>query len=90
VLAAVGYVLIGIALGAVSAWAFPRRLAHNPGISLLGVLLNPLLFGLLSFWYGDHRRRQERMTTHLATFWGGALLAFSLGATRLLVILLWY
>jgi hypothetical protein len=89
-LARVGYVLIGGVLGALSAVVLPRRLARSPAISLLGVLLNPMLFGLFSLWYGDLRRRQARMTTNLATFSGGALFALSLGAVRLAVILLWY
>ncbi len=90
VLARVGYVLIGALLGALSALALPLRLARDPVISLVGVLLNPLLFGFLSDYYGHLRRRKERMTTNLATFWGGALFALSLGAARLAVILLFY
>jgi hypothetical protein len=90
VLARVGYVLIGGVLGALSAFVLPRRLARDPLLSVVGVLLNPLLFGLLSDYYGHLRRRKERMTTNLATFWGGALFAFSLGAARLAVIMLFY
>lgn len=89
-LARAGYVLIGALLGALSAVVLPRRLASHPALSLLGVLLNPLLFGAISLWYGQLRRRQKRMTTNLATFSGGALFALSLGAVRLAVILLWY
>jgi hypothetical protein len=90
VLARVGYVLIGGVLGALSAYVLPRGLARDPLLSVVGVLLNPLLFGVLSGYYGHLRRRNERMTTNLATFWGGALFALSLGAARLAVIMLFY
>jgi hypothetical protein len=88
VLARIGYLLIGLAAGALSGVVFPRRLSQHDGVSALGVLLNPLLFGLLAFLYGDRRRRTERATTHLATFWGGALFAFGLSAARLAVLVL--
>lgn len=87
VLARIGYLIIGIALGILSALVLPRRFSSDDAVSALGVLLNPLLFGLFAFWYGDRKRRRERSTTNLATFWGGTLFALGFSAARLLVIL---
>jgi uncharacterized membrane protein YfcA len=87
VLAGVGYLLIGLVLGAISGALYPRRIAEDMGVSLLGVFVNPALFGLLAFQYGQRKRRRDQAATHLATFWGGASFAFGFSAARLAVII---
>lgn len=81
-LANIGYVLFGAALGALSLLAFPRRLSMHEGLSALSVFLNAAAFGLVMSIRGHRRRLTGKRTTYLSTFWGGALFAFAVGATR--------
>ena len=80
---AIGLVFGGVAAGLLSAWLFPNRLiatrAVVPGASLL---LAPLATGVAMHLLGKRRRRLERQASSLATFWGGALFAFSMALVR--------
>jgi hypothetical protein len=88
-LAAVGYILFGGILGAVSAWLIPHRFSQNDAISLLSVILNPIAAGFVLNFYGAARRRRNRPTTNLATFVGGASFAFGLSLARFLLLVVW-
>ena len=80
---AVGLVFGGAAAGFLSAWLFPHRVIVTrvviPGTSLL---LAPLATGIAMHALGKRLRRLERHPTSLATFWGGALFAFSMALVR--------
>ena len=82
-LTAVGLLFGGVAAGFLSAWLFPHRLIVPrvvvPGASLL---LAPLATGIAMHLLGKRLRRLERQPTSLATFWGGALFAFSMALVR--------
>ena len=82
-IAYMGYLMLGSALGALSGVALPYRFSHDDGLSILGVVANAVLGGALMHFYGNHRRRHGKTTTHLATFWGGAWFAFGIAAGRL-------
>ncbi len=60
----------------------PIRILPNsrfPGISLL---LSPIAAGWIMKALGDWRRSRGHEPTVLATFWGGALFAFSMALVR--------
>jgi hypothetical protein len=82
-MSAVGFVFGGAAAGFLSAWLFPNRLIVTrvmvPGASLL---LAPLATGVAMHLLGRRLRNLERQVTSLATFWGGALFAFSMALVR--------
>ena len=83
VLAAVGLLIIGAAAGFVTCWLLPdplfRPVRHFPWLSLV---LAPLAAGSAMHVLGSWRRRTGGDPTLLATFWGGALFAFTMGAAR--------
>jgi hypothetical protein len=86
-LSALAYVFIGAEIGFASADAIPRRLLHAASpISGISLLLAPLGAGLLMHGYGSWRQRQARDSSWLATFWGGALFAFSIALVRWTII----
>jgi hypothetical protein len=85
-LAACGLMLFGGVLGLVFALLLPHRLvrtSHLPGLSLV---LAPLGVGLLMHIFGTWRRKRGGHTTFLATFWGGAVFAFSMALVRWLMV----
>jgi hypothetical protein len=80
--AAVALCLFGVALGGVSYLAWPYRLVASgpyPGISLL---ISPVINGLAAQAIGSWREHHDRPRSYLTTFWGGALFAFGMAATR--------
>lgn len=88
VLARWGYLLFGTILGFLLWSIFPEPFSKHEGVTILGVFLNAIGFGVLSHLYGEHRQRRGRSTTNLATFWGGVAFAFGISATRALLILI--
>jgi hypothetical protein len=85
-LALLGYLLLGVALGALSAWLLPSRLSSSDLISGSSLVLNPMLSGFAMHYLGVWRRSYGKSTTRLATFSGGATFAFGVAAARLLVL----
>ena len=74
---------VGVAAGLLSAGLFPHRLIDRhvilPGAS---ILLAPLATGFAMHLVGRRLRRLGRHASNLATFWGGAVFAFSMALIR--------
>ena len=86
IVAAVGLLLIGAALGGASCWVWPYRIVAPgpyPGLSLL---ISPVVNGLVADALGTWSERQGRSRSYLATFWGGALFAFGMAGARFLFL----
>ena len=82
VMAFIAIPLLGGFIGLILSNMFPQRIvprATVPGISLL---LSPLATGMVMKLFGDWRRSRGHKPTVLATFWGGALFAFSMALVR--------
>ena len=80
--AALGYLLLGAALGALWVWLAPNRLLQGrtlPGVSLI---LGPLAVGGVMEAWGRHRRAAGHATTNLATWYGGAAFALGIAIVR--------
>jgi hypothetical protein len=86
-LSALVYVILGEMIGFASVLTLPQRFipAISP-ISGISLLLAPLAAGLLMHAYGSWRTRQAKDHSWLATFWGGALFAFSIALVRWTIV----
>jgi hypothetical protein len=82
VLASVGYLVLGGAIGAGSAWLLPYHLVQPGPFPGLSLVLAPFVSGLAMHWFGKYRRANGHMTTNLATFYGGAAFAFGASLVR--------
>lgn len=85
-LSALGFILLGTAAGGLSAAVMPERMTPvilMPGLSLL---LAPLGTGATMYVYGRWRQGRGHDTSQLATFWGGALMAFTMALVRYLLV----
>jgi hypothetical protein len=83
----IGPILVGVIAGLVSAWLFPQRLiATRIGIPGASLVLAPLVTGYAMHLLGARLRRFGRYPSHLATFRGGALCAFSIALIRLWLV----
>lgn len=84
VVAGLGYAIVGTLTGGLSILILPRRLLPAGGVKGASLVLTPLVTGLVMKTYGDFRRQRGHPTTGLATFWGGAIFAFSMALVRFL------
>jgi hypothetical protein len=75
--AAVGYLLVGAALGAASLLIWPDRFFQPGSIPGVSLVVGPLVAGVAMHAWGAYRKTHGHVTTNLATFLGGA--AFALG-----------
>ena len=86
VLAILGWAIIGSVCGAVSAFIFPQRLLPGSRLPGMSLIVAPLASGMLMKAVGDRRRESDKDTTVLATFWGGTIFAFTVSASRFLLL----
>ena len=85
-LAFIAIALLGGFVGLIFSNTIPWRIMRSsvvPGISLV---LVPLVTGSIMKFFGDWRRSRGHQPTVLASFWGGALFAFSMALVRWLRI----
>ena len=86
VVAGIGLVLIGGAMGWILWLAVPARLVTSGGIPGASLVLSPMLAGLVMHYYGRWRESRGAAVSYTATFWGGALFAFGMASARFLLV----
>jgi hypothetical protein len=74
--------LLGAFVGLFLSNMIPERILPKPPVPGVSLFLSPLATGLVMKLFGDWRRRSGCQPTTLATFWGGALFAFSMALVR--------
>ena len=82
VVALIVITLVGGVVGFFWSNLFPQRILPKPAVPGISLFLSPLCAGLVMKLFGDWRRSSGREPTALATFWGGALFAFSMAIVR--------
>ena len=78
----VGVVLLGGLAGVLTSLIWPARMVRPgplPGISLLA---SPMVTGVLMARYGKWQQDRGGRRSFVATFWGGAMFAFSMALVR--------
>jgi hypothetical protein len=84
IIAAIGYFLVGAALGGVSLLIWPNRFFEPGPIPGLSLVLSPVAAGVAMHAWGAYRSSRGHVTTNLATFLGGAAFAFGTALVRFL------
>lgn len=82
VLAVIFIPLTGGLIGLFFSNMIPERIIPTPRATGISLFLSPMLAGLAMKYFGDWRRNNGHQPTLLATFWGGALFAFSMALVR--------
>jgi len=82
VVAGIGIALWGALVGAVISLIWPARIFQPVVLRGASLVLSPLLSGAVMHQYGQRRDSRREPRSHLATFWGGALFAFSMAVVR--------
>ena len=85
-LSGLGILLLGAFLGLVMFRIVPERILSPSPAPAVSLLVSPLNAGLVMHFFGSMRRKRGKASTHLATFWGGALFAFAAALVRWLLV----
>jgi hypothetical protein len=81
-LAALGYVVIGGALGALTLWPFPDSMVRAPILRWVNLALTPVLVGFAMVLLGIWRRKHDQLELRINRFSYGFLFAFSVALVR--------
>src|SRR5262245_4152682 len=81
-LAGIGIALWGALAGAVVSLIWPARIFQPVLLRGASLIVSPLISGVVMHQYGLWRDGRREPRSHLATFWGGALFAFSMALVR--------
>jgi hypothetical protein len=84
IIAAIGFLILGAAIGGVWVWISPTPLVEPGQVRGLSLIVSPLIAGTAMHLFGEFRHSRGHSPTNLATFLGGASLAFAIAAVRLL------
>lgn len=86
VLAALGYVCLGIGGGGLSLLPFPHRLAPRSRVHGVSLFVIPVLTGLFMSMLGAALRRRGKRSTRIESFWYGFAFAFGMALVRFLFV----
>ena len=76
------YCLCGLAIGLVSVWQFPALFIKAQWLRMANLLFSPVAAGGVLSYIGRRRRRHDRSTIRLETFFYGYLFSFSFVLVR--------
>jgi hypothetical protein len=82
IVAGLGVVLLGGLAGVLTSLIWPTRLFRPGPLPGASLLVSPLITGLVMDRYGQWRADHGGARSYVATFWGGALFAFSMALVR--------
>ena len=86
VVAGLGLLLMGAAMGFLLSLAFPTRLVAGTAVPGISLVVSPILAGLVMDRYGHWRESRGVEPSYTATFWGGAVFAFGMALARFLLV----
>ena len=84
VVAGVGVILMGAVTGVITSLVWPTRILQPGPVRGLSLIVSPILNGIVMERYGQWREDRGGSRSYIATFWGGALFAFSMALVRFL------
>jgi hypothetical protein len=86
VLAAVGYLILGLMVGAVSLYLFPHSLVRPSRFRGISLIISPVITGLVMSQVGVAVRRKGGQPVRIESFGYGFTLALGLAAVRFMFL----
>lgn len=81
-MAALGYVLFGVAAGGLSLWLVPELFIKSPALRLANLALTPVASGAIMGAIGSWRARRDKRVLRLETFGYGVCFALAMTLIR--------
>jgi hypothetical protein len=85
-MASIGYLFLGGAVGALSLFLFPHPLVHPSRVPGISVVISPLLAGLGMSFVGSTHRKRNKKAMQLESFGYGFAFAFGMALVRFLFV----
>src|SRR2546425_679999 len=82
IVAGVGVVLLGGLAGVLTSLIWPARIVRPGPLPGASLFVSPVITGVVMDRYGQWREDHGVARSYVATFWGGALFAFSMALVR--------
>jgi len=82
VIAGIGVALLGALAGTLTSLVWPARVFQPGPVRGASLLVSPFITGVAMHRYGQWREDRGVARSYIATFWGGALFAFSMALVR--------
>jgi hypothetical protein len=82
VLAGVGVAALGGLAGVLTSLIWPTRIFRPGPLPGVRLLVSPFITGVVMDRYGQWREDKGGQRSYVATFWGGALFAFTMALVR--------
>jgi hypothetical protein len=82
ILAAIGYLLLGIVFGFASLLLFPHPLFHPSKFHGISLVISPVITGLVMSWVGSTLRRRGRQAVRIESFGYGFTFALGMAIIR--------
>lgn len=86
ILAAAGYLVLGVCSGFASVFLFPHPLVHPSRFHGISLLISPLVTGLIMSQVGAFLRRSGKKTVRIESFAYGFTFAFGIAIVRLVFL----
>jgi hypothetical protein len=86
ILAAAGYLILGIGFGILSAFLIPHPLMHRSKFHGASLVVSPVLTGLIMSQVGRMLRRRGKAPLQLESFWYGFSFALGVAIIRFLFV----
>jgi hypothetical protein len=81
-LAVIGYIIFGAIAGVLSLWLFPSLFIKVEWLRIANLILTPIVSGIVMARIGSWRRKHERETIRLDSFFYGFCFALSMAFVR--------
>jgi hypothetical protein len=86
IIAAVGYLALGLGAGVVSVFVLPHHLVQPSKFHGISLLVSPLITGLIMSQVGAFLRRKDKTTVRIESFLYGFTFALGIAIIRLIFI----
>jgi hypothetical protein len=88
IMAFAGLFILAMASSLVLSLLVPQRLFPTTKFHGASLFISPPLVGICMYAYGNWRSERGKVTTTMATFWGGAFYSFVFALTRIVFLYL--
>jgi hypothetical protein len=86
VVAGLGIAVLGGVAGLITSLLLPSRIIQQAPVPGASLLLTPVISGFVMEMYGRWRMSRGGHPSYVATFWGGALFAFTMALVRFIFV----
>ena len=82
----IGIIILSSLLSLIFFYYVPERITDYPEFKGLSLVISPFLTGYVLYLIGNWLTKNGKQTSHITTFWGGFVFAFTFSLVRFILI----